>query len=181
MRTLLESDQGVASGLLCARLAERAHTDSTVVGVEWREALEALIALLGAIARVRGAARAAGVIVEPSTVPGAATALFVWHGRVVCSELVGPGRWDVAVAALSGLQRASDQPVPPLARGELEPALILHEWLRSRADHPGVVPLVQGFDPAAALEALRRAVAAMSIFQPDPAVSVDGGGFATAA
>ena len=180
VRALLDAPQGQAAAMLLARLAERAEHDPDIARGERRESIEALIGLLGAISRVRSAAHAAGVIVEPSTVHGAATALFVWHGRVVSSELIGAGRWPVAAAGLAGLAEASATDAPPLSPGELDSALILHEWLRSRADHPGVVPLTRGFDPASALEAVQRAVAAMIVFQPD-AAPAGGDGFATAA
>ena len=155
--------------------------DPAVVDVDRREAVEALIGLLGSLSRVRLAGSAGGVIVEPSTEHGAATALFVWHGRVVMQEHIWPEDWGRAAAAITTLAEVATTATTPLGPGELDAALILHEWLTSRADHPGVVPLRAGFDPVDALEAVRVAAAAMTVFQPDPRPVVDAGGFATAA
>jgi hypothetical protein len=121
------------------------------------------------------------VIVEPSAGQGGATALFVWHGRVVTQELIWPDDWAPAAAAITTLAEVAAAPAAPLAPGELDAAMILHEWLTSRADHPGVVALRANFDPVAALDAVRAAVAAMMVFQPRARPVADPGGFATAA
>jgi DNA polymerase-3 subunit epsilon len=182
VRCLLEADQGAAAAMLVARLAEQmtdhpfAFADPTA-----REAIEALLAMLGALARVRFAADVGGVIVEPATEPGVATALFIWHGRVVAQEEIGPATPVAARAGLAALARASGRPPDPLAPGELDAAMILHDWLRARADHPGVVSLRPGFDEVVALAAVDRAVRAMITFQPDAGPAVAGEGFANAA
>ncbi len=181
LRRLLDADQGVAVAALLTRLCEHVEVDPGIVHEERREGIEALIGLLGALSRVRLAGHAGGVIVEPSDEPGAATALFVWHGRVVVQERVRPGDWGAAAAAITSLADSAGAPPGPLGPGELDAAMILHDWLTSRADHPGVVPLRAGFDPVDALEAVRVAAAAMMIFQPSPLPAVDTGGFATAA
>jgi DNA polymerase-3 subunit epsilon len=181
VRRLLDADQGTAVGVLLTRLADHVAVDPAVVDVERRVGVEALIGLLGSLSRVRLAGSAGGVIVEPSTEPGAATALFVWHGRVVMQEHIWPEDWGRAAAAITTLAEVAATPAAPLGPGELDAAMILHEWLTSRADHPGVVPLRAGFDPVDALEAVRAAAAAMTVFQPDPRPVIDAGGFATAA
>jgi DNA polymerase-3 subunit epsilon len=181
VRRLLDADQGTAVGVLLTRLADQVAADPALVDADRREAVEALIGLLGSLSRVRLAGSAGGVIMEPSTEHGAATALFVWHGRVVMQEHIWPEDWGRAAAAITTLAEVAARPATPLGPGELDAAMILHDWLTSRADHPGIVPLRAGFDPVDALEAVRAAAAAMAVFQPDPRPVIDAGGFATAA
>lgn len=181
VRRLLDADQGAAVAALMARLAEHVQVDPVLADAERREGIEALIGLLGALSRVRLAGGAGGVIVEPSRESGVATALFVWHGRVVTQERIRPEDWGRAGAAIAGLAEAAATHPGPLGPGELDAAMILHDWLTSRADHPGVVPLRAGFDPVEALDAVRAAAAAMMIFQTDPRPAAAPGGFATAA
>ena len=181
VRRLLDADQGTAVGALLTRLGDHVAADPAVVGMDRREAVEALIGLLGSLSRLRRAGSAGGVIVEPSTEYGAATALFVWHGRVVMQEHIWPEDWGRAAAAITRLAEVATTAATPLGSGELDAAMILHEWLTARADHPGVVSLRAGFDPVDALEAVRAAAAAMAVFQPEPRPAIDAGGFATAA
>jgi len=168
--------------MLLARLAERIADDPAGFGdAETREAIEALLATLGALARVRFATQVGGVIVEPATEYGVATALFVWHGRVVAQEEIGPATPDAARSGLTALKAAVTHAPEPFGSGELDAAMILHDWLRARADHPGVVALRPGFDEAQALAAVRHAVRAMITFQPDKAPEPASEGFANAA
>jgi hypothetical protein len=108
------------------------------------------------------ASRACGVIVEPGVDGRGVTALFVWNGRVSArEELTTDGRSGVqgALMALGTRNEAI-----PLGPGELDAALILHDWLSNRAGHPGVVALRPGFDQVTAIADVLEAVRAMEIF-----------------
>jgi DNA polymerase-3 subunit epsilon len=179
LRALLEAGQGDAAVLVMRRLAEHADVAALLAETAGRERLEAVIALIGAIARVRAAQGAGGFIVEPSPRPGLATALCVWGGRVLGAHDIAVGDDAGASAAVDVLAGAGGPATGPMAAGDVDAALILHDWLVARADHPGVVPLAPGFDRSAARAALARAVTAMVVFQPEPAAA--DGGFAAAA
>lgn len=180
VQALLDAEQGPAVAMLLARIAEQAPEDPEFAHAERREATQALIGLLGSLTRTRFAAHASGVIVEPSVTHGSANAVFVWHGRVVATHTLAPDDRVASSAALGLLAEVAQAAPLPLSAGELDAALILHEWLRVRSDHPGVVPLRAGFDHADAIEAVAAAAAAMIVFQPDPKRSADSG-FAAAA
>ena len=162
VRRLLDAEQGVAAAHLLQRLAEHLTDTAHPWEEETREALEALISMLGALGRARSASRVCGVIAEPGVEGRSATATFVRHGRVVARHEMTPEAWPVAARELAAFADGPD--AQPLSAGELDAALILFEWLHTRSAHPGVVPLHPGFDPAVALAAVRDAVAAMDVF-----------------
>ena len=162
VRALLDADQGIAMAQLMTRLAEQAADLTTLRDADGREAVEALIGCLGALSRARVASRACGVIVEPGVDGRSVTALFIWNGRVSQREEMAIDRRVVAERALAALGARDD--MVALSAGELDAALILNEWLSTRAGHPGVVPLRPGFDPTTALPDLLEAVRAMEVF-----------------
>ncbi len=176
VRSLLEADQGPAVAQLMARLAEQAGDLALLWDAAGREAIEALIGCLGALARARLASRACGVIVEPGVDGRAVTALFIWDGRVDTREELTADGWRIAERALVALGARDD--AVTLSPGELDAALILHDWLSTRSGHPGVVALRPGFDHAGALADVLTAVQAMEIFSI-PALPTAG--FASAA
>jgi DNA polymerase-3 subunit epsilon len=162
IRSLLESDQGAATAQLMGRLAEQAGDLPTLRDAAGREALEALIGCLGALGRARMASRACGVIVEPGVDGRGVTALFIWNGRVSArEELTTDGR-SVVHGALTAMGVRDE--VIPLSPGELDAALILHDWFSTRTGHPGVVALRPGFDQVTALADVLEAMRAMEIF-----------------
>ena len=176
IRLLLDSEQGAAMAQLMGRLAEQAGDLATLRDAAGRESIEALIGCLAALGRARQASRACGVIVEPGVDGRAPTALFIRNGRVSSREEMAAPGWNVAERALAAL--AARDGMVPLSPGELDAALILHDWLVTRAGHPGVVALRPGFDQVAALADVLEAVRAMEIFSlPAPPAS----GFASAA
>ncbi len=176
VRLLLESDQGTAMALLADRLAERSRDLPLLREPEAREALEALIGFLGALGRARSASRACGVIVEPGIDGRHVTALFVQNGRVALRREMAPDSLDEVVASALAALGGDHQPAP-LAPGELDAAMILHEWLDARAGHPGVVALRAGFDAALATADVIEAVNAMASFSIGPLAA----GYASAA
>jgi DNA polymerase III subunit epsilon len=177
VRALLDAEQGPAMAQLMSRLAESDTDPPTLRDTASREAVEALIGCLGALGRARVAAHAGGVIVEPGVDGRAVTALFVWNGRVSARYEMSADGWNEAQRCLAALGAGGDD-TPPLSPGELDAALILHDWLSTRAGHPGVVPLQPGFEPVAALASVLDAVRAMEIFSL-PQVATRG--FASAA
>ena len=174
VRLLLESDQGDAMAQLMARLVERSHQSPLLRDPAGREALEALVGFLGALGRARLASRSCGVIVEPGVDGRQVTALFVRNGRVcVRQEMTG----DSADAVEHAIATVGVDDVRPLNSGELDAAMILHEWLHTRTGHPGVVTLGPGFDPVVACADVLEAIRAMAVFTiPGPST-----GFASAA
>lgn len=162
VRALFESEQGVAMVLLMNRLADQAAELPMLADEDGRLALESLIGLLGTLGRVRLAARACGVIVEPGVEGRGVTALFVRDGRVSVRREMTSDTWQLADSALGEMATAAAQ--GPLAPAELDAALILHDWLSRRVGHPGIVPLHPDFDQATAVAAVLDAVRAMEIF-----------------
>lgn len=162
VRALLESDQGAAMAQLMNRLVAGAGTLPVLLDASGREAVEALIAFLGALGRARLASRSCGVIVEPGVDGRQVTALFVRNGRVSAREELTPGSSNVVERALAAVGARGD--AAPLSPGELDAAIILYGWLHTRAGHPGIVTLRPGFDPVAALAAVLEAIRAMEVF-----------------
>ena len=160
VQALLDAEQGVAMAYLMMRIAE--HPDPTeVAGPDGREAIQSLIGCLGALGRVRLASHACGVIVEPGVDGRGVTALFVWNGRVRARHELGIEDWRTVDQTLASLATEADLPLSP---GDLDAALILHDWLSTRAGHPGVVPLRPDFDHAGACAQVLAAVSAMAVF-----------------
>lgn len=175
VRSLLESDQGAAMAQLMNRLVERSDPVSVLRDAAGRESIEALIGFLGALGRARLASRSCGVIVEPGVDGRQVTALFVRNGRVCAREEMTPDASGVVQRALTAIGARGD--AGPLNPGELDAAMILHDWLYTRAGHPGVVTLGPSFDPIVAVADVLEAVRAMEVFSIGP----PSAGYASAA
>lgn len=158
VRALLDADRATAVGLVMDRLARALATGEIVIDDDWRERIESLVGAVSALARVRAAAATVAVIVEPDREGGGAYVMTIGQGRVMSDARIVAGDRIGAAAVLETLS-ASDRPAgPPLARGDLDEALILDDWMRSRADHDGIVILDPGLSPDDAVERLLAVV-----------------------
>jgi hypothetical protein len=84
------------------------------------------------------------VIVEPERDGGGAYVMTIAQGRVVGDARIVAGDRLGAAAVLDGLSGPGGTADSPLTRGDLDEALILDDWMRSRADHDGIVILDPG-------------------------------------
>lgn len=154
---ILGADRLGAAALLMERLATSPDGWRLLATPDGREAHGSLLAVVAALARVRTASDACAVVAEAS--PHSRHVMFVGCGRVVCAvdlDASGSGALD---AAIGQLQRALAEAPRELAGAELDEAVILHDWLRSRAEQPGVVVLRRATASHDAAAALARALA----------------------
>lgn len=153
---LLGSDAGTASMALMDLLAAKPQAVAAVGTPAGRETFAALLGVVATLARVRAAADACGIVVEPDDAGLHAT--FVAAGRVVTTMDLArapSAAIEAALHAQAGVATAAERPVAP-SRAELADAIVLHDWLRARADQAGVIVLEPGFRVDRALERLRR-------------------------
>ncbi len=171
VHALLSADRAGASALLLQRFATQARAVGAVATPEGREAYEALLAVIATLARVRAASTACGVITEHA--PSAVHATFIAGGRVVGTLDLGSAAHDDIAGLVAEMRRADAAADTPLVGGELDEAVILHDWLRGRVDQPGVIALARGFAPdhvVAAVGRVRDAVTPPAIDElPDAA------------
>lgn len=160
VRRLLDGDRHMASAILMARLARAMADGAIIANAEWREQLEGLIAVVGALSRIRSALSSTAVIAEPDVSTGTVYVMFVGHGRIVREAHLSLGDVDELASAVSALHELPATP-PSLSRADLDEALILDDWMRARVDHPGVVVFPPGFDPDEVVAHVHAVVAAL--------------------
>lgn len=145
---LLAAGSGDAAASLMDLLAARPLVAQTIAGADGREAFEALLVVVATLGRVRAACAVCGVVAEPS--PDGVHATFVAAGRVVATlDLMRVGEAEIA-RAVTQVFELRGSATRPLGDGALDEAVVLHDWLRGRADQPGVIAV----GPSSTVEAV---------------------------
>jgi hypothetical protein len=128
-----------------------------------------VVATLG---RVRAASAVCGVVAEQTSEGVHAT--FVAAGRVVAAfDLMQSSAGDMA-RAVTSIVAARGSATLPLGGADLDEAVVLHDWMRGRADQPGVIAI----GPSSSVEGVLDELAHMLLTctpqdLPDATVIVD--------
>ena len=155
---LLGAGPGEAAAELMDLLATRPQLAQAMASAEGREAFEALLVVVATLGRVRAASAVCGVVAEPS--PDGLHATFVGSGRVIATldlARVPAAEMERAVATIFA---ARDAATRPLGGPALDEAVVLHDWLRGRADQPGVIAVGPSSTTQGVLDELSRLVRA---------------------
>lgn len=135
---LLGADVGTAAAMLMELFATRPRAAAAIAGEEGRAGCEALLAVIAMLGRVRAASAACGIVVEPSAL--ALHTTFIAAGRVAATLDLARARRDEIERAIAAVTAAPTSTLP-LGGAELDEAVVLFDWLRGRADQPGVIAL----------------------------------------
>ena len=169
---LLSSGPGDAAAALMDLLAVRPALAQRIASAEGREAFEALLVVVATLGRVRAASAVCGVVAEQTSEGVHAT--FVAAGRVVAAfDLMQSTAGDMA-RAVTSIVAARGSATQPLGGADLDEAVVLHDWMRGRADQPGVIAI----GPSSSVEGVLDELAHMLLTctpqdLPDATVIVD--------
>lgn len=148
-----------AMGRLALRIGEELAAGRLLPDPESGGPAEALLGVLGALARVRRAGRRAAVIVEPGPAEGTAETFFVAGGIVRSRAALSPEGWrDDARAGLDAVRRAGRRPAA-LAPDALDEVTIIDARLHQGPATGSSLRLPDGWRTAAALSWVEDAVA----------------------
>ncbi|HEX2503632.1 MAG TPA: exonuclease domain-containing protein [Miltoncostaeaceae bacterium] len=159
VEVLLAGDSA-AVGRLGLRVAQAVAEGSLQIDPAGEDGpVEALLGALGALARVRRAARRSAVVVEPGRDAGTAEAFIVAGGIVRSRAALSPGDWrDAARVGLDVVRRAERRPAG-LAPDALDEVTIVEARLLDGAGSGSALRLPEGWRTAEVLSWIECAVA----------------------
>ena len=157
---LLLGGDAAATGRLGLRIAEAVADGRLEIDPAADDGpVPALLGALGALARVRRAARRAAVIVEPGRDAGTAEAFFAAGGIVRSRALLSRDDWrDAARVGLDAVRRARRRPAA-LAPDALDEVTIVEARLLDGAGAGSALRLPEGWRTAEVLSWIECAVA----------------------